>query len=79
LILMLMISLVTGHPQDLFFTRSTRGILVRTVIVTLTLVAPIGILPRVLALAANLGKSEKFFGQLVKATPSNREFSKSIV
>jgi len=78
LILMLMISLVTGHPQDLFFTRSTRGILVRTVIVTLTLVAPIGILPSVLALAANLAKSEKFFGQLVKATTPNREFSKSI-
>lgn len=59
LILMLMISVVTGHPQDLFFTRSIRGIPVRFVMVTLTLVAPISILPSFLALAGNKVKGER--------------------
>lgn len=79
LILMLIISIVTGHPQGLFPTSSIRGIPLRFVIVTLTLVAPVSLLPRLLALAGNMTKNERIFGQLVKATASpNQEFSKSV-
>jgi len=72
-------SLVTSHPEGLFFTRSIRSIPIRFVLVTLILVAPISILPGLLALVGNSAKNERFFGQLVKATVfSYREFSKPV-
>ena len=75
-ILTLIISLITGHPEGLFLTRSMNGIPARFVLVTFILVAPIPILPRLLALSGNLVKNERFFGQLVKATALPlREFS----
>lgn len=68
LILTLIISLVTGHPAGLFLTRSIRGIVIRFVLVTLTLVVPIPILPSLLPRVANMAKNEGPFGQFVKST-----------
>jgi len=73
LVLTLIVSLVTGHPEGLFFTRSIRGLLVRFVIVTLVLTAPILILPQLLALVGRIAKSEGLFGQLVKGAVSDRQ------
>ncbi|MCZ7358108.1 MAG: hypothetical protein O8C66_09330 [Candidatus Methanoperedens sp.] len=67
LILTVMISLVTGHPQGLFLSRSIRAMLVRFVLVTIIFIAPVLILPRLLALVVNRAKNEGRFGQFVKA------------
>ncbi len=80
LVLTLAISFITGHPEDLFLTRSTIGIPVRFVIVTLILVAPISILPKVLALTGNLEKGDGLFGQLVKTMiATDQECCKPVV
>ncbi|MCZ7395857.1 MAG: hypothetical protein ABOK23_00615 [Candidatus Methanoperedens sp.] len=77
LILTVMISLVTGHPQGLFLSRSIRGMLVRFVLVTLMFIAPVLILPNLLALVVNRAKNEMPFGQFVRAaSDSYRELSK---
>lgn len=68
LVLTLIISLATGHPEGLFLARSIRGIMIRFVLVTLTLLAPILILPNILPRVANAAKDEGPFGQLVRGT-----------
>lgn len=78
--LTLVVSFVTGHPEDLFLTRSIVGIPVRFIIITLILATPVLILPKVVALTGNLAKNEAFFGQLVKAAASpDQECCKPIV
>ena len=78
LALTVIISLAMGHPEGLFLARSTSSILIRFVFATPVLVAPIAILPRLLTLAANLTKSNRFLGYFVKtrAVP-HREFTVS--
>lgn len=77
LILTLIISLVTGHPEGLFLTRSIKGIMVRFVLVTFIFVAPVLILPNLIALVVNRAKNEGSFGQFVKAaSDSYQELSK---
>ena len=73
LILTLIISFLTGHPEDLFLTRSVWVIPVRFVMVTLMLLAPVLLLPSLLAIVGNIAKNEKFFGQLVKTSMKNNE------
>jgi hypothetical protein len=46
LVLTIVISFVAGHPEGPFLTRSTRGIPVRFVVLTILLAAPILALPR---------------------------------
>jgi hypothetical protein len=62
---MIFISLVTGHPQDLFLTRYTIGIPVRFVLITATLIIPIVVLPTLLTMLVEVWTREKTFGQLV--------------
>jgi hypothetical protein len=78
--LTLAISLLTGHPEGLFLTRSIRGITPRFVILTLILVAPIFILPRLLTITWNVAKNRSVFGQeLVKVSVStDRELDKPV-
>jgi hypothetical protein len=80
LALTLAISLVTGHPEGLFLTRSFRGISIRFLILTLILVAPILILPSILTFTWNIAKDRDFFGQqLVKAgAGTDRELGKQV-
>jgi hypothetical protein len=80
LALTLIISLVTGHPEGLFLTSSIRGIPVRFVILTLILVAPILILPKILTFTWNITKNRDVFGQqLVKTgAGSDRELGKPV-
>lgn len=67
-ILTLIVSFVTGHPEGLFLTHSARGMMLRFVAVTLILVMPVFVLPRLLALTGGITKNEGLFGQqLVKA------------
>ena len=67
LVLTLAISLVTGHPLGLFFARSIRGILLRFLILTLILVVPILILPKILNLAWDVTTNRGILGlQLVR-------------
>jgi hypothetical protein len=63
LALTLVISLVTGHPKGLFLTSSIRGIPIRFLILTLILVAPIVILPKILTFTWNITKNRDVFGQ----------------
>ena len=73
LMLTLIISFLTGHPEDFFLTRSVWVIPVRFVIVTLMLLAPVLFLPRLLAIVGNIARNQGFFGQLVKTSMSTNE------
>ncbi len=77
---MIVISLVTGHPQDLFLTRSTIGIPVRFVLITTVLVVPIAALPGLLAMLGKLWTHEKILGKLVRMPiDADQECCKPIV
>ncbi len=65
LILTILISLATGHPEGLFLTRSIRGIVLRFALVTLIFVMPVLILPRLLVMVVKIAKNESFLGQFV--------------
>ncbi len=77
LILTILISLATGHPQGLFLARSIRGILIRFFLVTLIFIAPILILPNLLVVIVNRAKNEGPFGQFVRTSFGYKELSKS--
>ncbi len=62
----IIISLVTGHPKGLFLSRSSLGILVRFVLVTLIFIAPVLILPKLLTLVVNMAKNVGPIGQFVR-------------
>ena len=66
LALTVIVSLATGHPEYMFLSRTTIGILIRFAIVTPVLVAPIAIIPRLLTLTARLAKSSGILGQFVR-------------
>jgi hypothetical protein len=75
LMLTLLVSFATGHPQDLFLAGSTMDVAVRFTYVTVALLVPLAIMPWTLTLAS-LGA--KRFGQLVKVLVSvEMELSKS--
>jgi hypothetical protein len=77
---MIVISLITGHPQDLFLTQATIGIPVRFVFITAVLVTPIAVLPRLLTVLGRMSISEKILGQLVRTpTGAGQECCKPIV
>jgi hypothetical protein len=76
LLITLIISIATNHPRGLFLTLSTRGFAVRFVFITLVLVAPILLLPKLLAMAATIAKHEGLFGQLAKTINGDLEFTK---
>ncbi len=77
LILTLIISMVTGHPNGLFLTRSTRGVLFRFLVVTLMFIAPVLILPKIMGLIIKIGKNEGIFGRFVIASlDSTQELSR---
>lgn len=79
LTLTLIISFVTGNSAGLFLARSTTGILIRFTVVTVVLLAPVLILPRLLALTGRIARNETFFGQLVKtAVSSDHGLSKPV-
>jgi hypothetical protein len=63
---MIVVSLITGHPPDLFLTQATIGIPVRFVFITAVLVAPIAVLPRLLAVLGRISIREKILGRLVR-------------
>jgi hypothetical protein len=69
LLLTFAISLLTGHPPDLFFAGSRTEMLVRFTYVTTCLLAPIVLLPWTLTLG---GKAVKKFGQPVSDPESAR-------
>lgn len=77
-VLTLAISLVTGHPEGLFLTRSIRGVPLRFVALMFVLLAPILILPKLLTFTGNISKNRDLLGQqLVKAIGGNdRELDK---
>lgn len=77
-ILTLAISLVTGHPQGLFFTRSIIGIPLRFIVMTLVITAPILILPRRMRFAAKVVKRTTIFGQFVRTAKTNLELSRHV-
>lgn len=79
LILTIFISFVTGHPKGLFLTYSIEEIILRFLMVTLTLLAPLPILPKFLVAISNLVENAKIFGQLVKTPTSfDRGFNKTV-
>jgi hypothetical protein len=63
------ISLVMGHPADLFHTNSTRGLLTRAAFTTVILVAAIPIAPRLISLLATITGEGTPVGRLVKTSP----------
>ncbi len=67
LLLTVIISLATGHPQGLFLSRSIRGVIVRFVLVTIIFIAPVLILPKLLVLVVNMAKNEGPLGRFVMA------------
>lgn len=73
LMLTMIISFLTGHPEDFFLTRSVWVIPVRFVIVTLMLLAPVLLLPRLLAIVGNMAKNQGVFGLLVKTSMNTNE------
>lgn len=74
LILMLAVSLLTGHPANLFLADTRTEMLVRFTYVTMCLLAPIAIMPWMLTLG---GKAVNKFGQLVSDPKNIRiEFSR---
>ena len=73
LTLTIIISLVTGHPKGLFLSRSSWGILVRFVLVTLIFIAPVLILPKLLTLVVNMAKNEGPLGQFVRSSSGPRQ------
>lgn len=78
LILTVIISLAAGHPEGLFLTRSIRGILLRFALVTLIFVAPVFILPNLLAMVVKTAKNQTLLGQFVTtASDSYEELSMS--
>jgi hypothetical protein len=81
LVLTIVISFLTGHPEDLFLTRSITGIPVRFVVLTILLAAPILALPRVLTFTSKVTKNRDVFGyEFVRAdTNADRELSKLVV
>ncbi len=66
LVLTLIISLVTGHPEDLFLARSTNSILIRFVLATPVLAVSIVFVPKLLDLVVNMAKDHTLFGQFVR-------------
>ena len=75
LVLTLVVSVVTGHPQDLFLAGSTMDVVLRFMYVTAALLVPLVVLPWTLTLAGHVAKR---FGQLVKVLVSvEMELSKS--
>ncbi|MEM3462400.1 MAG: hypothetical protein QXJ15_01860 [Candidatus Bathyarchaeia archaeon] len=62
--------LVLGRFRGLFFTLS------RFALVTSILVAPILILPKLMALAGNLARKERLFGQLVRGANAGPDLGK---
>ncbi len=77
LVLTIIISLSAGHPNGLFLTRSTTGMIPRFLLVTLIMLATIPALPRFLVLAGRVGTHEGVFGQLVKgADVTSLKFNK---
>jgi hypothetical protein len=81
LVLTMVISFVTGHPEDLFLTRSIRIIPIRFVVLTILLAAPILALPRLLTFTSKITKNRGVFGlELVRSnTNVDRELSKLVV
>jgi len=79
--LTMVISFVTGNPEDLFLTSSIRGIPVRFVVLTILLATPILALPRLLTFTWKITKNRDVFGyKLVRANTSvDREVSKLVV
>jgi hypothetical protein len=66
LTLTLIISLVSGHPPDLFLTNSIRGLSIRFAIATLALVLPLWSLSGFLDLTGKIVRTYSWIGQLVK-------------
>jgi len=75
--LTIVISLVTGNPEDLFLAHSTSSVLAKFMLVTPVLMIPIATLPRILTYAGRI-KNDQLFGWLVrsKAAP-HHEFTVS--
>jgi len=75
--LTIVISLITGNPEDLFLAHSTSSILAKFMLATPVLMMPIAILPRILTYAGRI-KNDQLFGWLVisKAGP-HHEFTVS--
>ena len=63
----ILVSWITGQPEDLFLARTTWSIPVRFAIVTLILMAPIVALPRLVTWAGSFGKDDGIFGRFVKS------------
>jgi hypothetical protein len=71
LVLTMVISFVTGHPEGLFLTRSIRGIPVRFVVLTILLATPILAMPRLLNFTWKMTKNRDVFGyKVVRANTS---------
>lgn len=75
--LTIIISLLTGNPQDLFLAHSTSSVLAKFMLATPVLMIPIAILPRILTYAGKI-KNDQLFGWLVISNGSpHHEFTVS--
>lgn len=75
--LTIIISVVTGNPEDLFLAHSTSSVLAKFMLATPALMVPIVILPRILTHAGRI-KSNQLFGWLVRSKSSpQHEFTVS--
>jgi hypothetical protein len=81
LVLTMAISFLTGHPEDLFLTRSIIGIAVRFVVLTVLLAVPILALPRLLTFTSKVTKNRDIFGYMFAraSTSVDRELNKLVV
>lgn len=70
MILVLVISFVSGHPQGLFLSRSIRGIPIRFLLVTVVLILPVLLLPKLVGLVGRIATNQGILGELVKTTVS---------
>jgi hypothetical protein len=64
--LTIIISLMTGNPEDLFLAHSTSSVLAKFMLATPVLMIPIVILPRVLTYAGKI-RNDQLFGLLVRS------------
>lgn len=71
---------LTGYPEGLFLSRSIRGILTRFALITIMLLVPLPVIPRLLAWLSNMAGGETLLGQLVATgTTSYEELNKSVM
>jgi hypothetical protein len=66
LILTLTVSLVLGHPSDIFLTTSLRGIVTRFAMATFALMLPLWSLPWFVALTGKVARNYSWLGELAK-------------